>query len=55
VTDGFYEWKKRDESANGGESLALLKPCPDEALKAWPVDKAVGNVRNKGAELALPT
>ena len=28
--------------------LVMLKPCPDEALKIWPVDKRVGNVRNKG-------
>jgi putative SOS response-associated peptidase YedK len=34
--------------------LALPKPCPDEWLKIWPVDKKVGNVRNKGAELVLP-
>lgn len=27
---------------------------PDQVLKVWPVDKKVGNVRNKGAELALP-
>ena len=34
--------------------LTLLKPCPDDALKIWPVDKAVGNVRNKGAQLLTP-
>ncbi|MGA9007502.1 MAG: hypothetical protein WB495_11600 [Xanthobacteraceae bacterium] len=28
--------------------LALLKPCPDDALKIWPVGKAVGNVKNTG-------
>jgi putative SOS response-associated peptidase YedK len=33
--------------------MAMLKPRPDEALKIWQVDKKVGNVRNKGAELAL--
>jgi putative SOS response-associated peptidase YedK len=26
----------------------MLKPCPDESLKIWPVNKMVGNVRNKG-------
>jgi putative SOS response-associated peptidase YedK len=31
-----------------------LKPCPDEVLKAWPVDKSVGNVRNKGPQLITP-
>src|SRR5580704_7823319 len=30
-----------------------LKPCADADLKIWPVDKRVGNVRNKGPELAL--
>jgi putative SOS response-associated peptidase YedK len=40
--------------ANDEELLALLKPCPDDALKIWPVDKAVGNVRNKGAQLLTP-
>ncbi len=31
----------------------MLKPCPDDWLKIWPVDKKVGNVRNNGRELAL--
>jgi putative SOS response-associated peptidase YedK len=50
------DWAKwlGEEPATEEELLALLKPCPEEALKAWQVDKAVGNVRNKGAELALP-
>lgn len=30
---------------------ALLKPCPSDALRAWPANPAVGNVRNQGAEL----
>jgi putative SOS response-associated peptidase YedK len=34
-------------------SVALLKPCPDETLKIWPVDKMVGNVRNNGPQLVL--
>jgi putative SOS response-associated peptidase YedK len=32
----------------------MLKPCPEEALKIWPVDKAVGNVKNKGPQLIKP-
>lgn len=36
------------------ELLALLTPCPDEWLKAWPVDNKVGNVSNKGDDLLLP-
>jgi hypothetical protein len=27
---------------------------PDERLKIWPVNKKVGNVKNTGADLALP-
>ncbi len=36
------------------ELSAMLKPCPDDSLKIWPVDKAVGNVRNKGPQLIAP-
>ena len=35
------------------EPLALLKPCLDEALKIWPVGKAVGNVKNQGPQLVM--
>jgi putative SOS response-associated peptidase YedK len=42
------DWRQwpGEEPASEDELLALLKPCPDEALKMWPVDKAVGNVKN---------
>jgi putative SOS response-associated peptidase YedK len=43
-----------EEPAGEQDLLALLKPCPDEALKIWPVDKMVGNVRNNGPQLILP-
>jgi len=36
------------------ELMALLKPCPDEALQIWPADKAVGNVKNTGPQLIKP-
>ena len=50
------DWPKwlGEEPASEQELLALLKPCPDEALKIWPVDKMVGNVRNNGPQLILP-
>jgi hypothetical protein len=50
------DWPKwlGEEPATEEELLGLLKPCPDEALKIWPVNKAVGNVRNKGRELIEP-
>jgi putative SOS response-associated peptidase YedK len=41
-------------TATPDELYALLKPCPDEVLKAWPVDKSVGNVRKKGPQLIAP-
>jgi putative SOS response-associated peptidase YedK len=43
-----------EEPATQDELYASLKPCPDEALKVWPVDNAVGNVRNKGPQLIAP-
>jgi putative SOS response-associated peptidase YedK len=43
-----------EEQAGEQDLLALLKPCPDEALRIWPVDKVVGNVRNNGPQLILP-
>jgi putative SOS response-associated peptidase YedK len=50
------DWPKwlGEEPATEEELLAMLKPCPDEALKIWAVDKMVGNVRNKGPQLAMP-
>ncbi len=50
------DWPKwlGEEPASEQELLALLKPCPDEALEIWPVDKMVGNVRNNGPQLILP-
>jgi putative SOS response-associated peptidase YedK len=42
------EWPKwqGEAAAADDELLAMLKPCPDESLKIWAVDKMVGNVRN---------
>ncbi|HEY6618372.1 MAG TPA: SOS response-associated peptidase [Steroidobacteraceae bacterium] len=50
------EWPKwlGEEAATEDELSGMLKPCPDEVLKIWAVDKMVGNVRNKGPELAMP-
>jgi hypothetical protein len=50
------DWPKwlGEEPASEQELLALLKPRPDQALKIWPVDKMVGNVRNNGPQLVLP-
>ena len=43
-----------EEEASHEQLLEMLRPCPDEWLKIWPVDKKVGNVRNKGADLVSP-
>jgi putative SOS response-associated peptidase YedK len=50
------DWPKLlgEEPATEDELTAMLKPCPDEALKIWPVNKMVGNVKNKGRELIEP-
>jgi putative SOS response-associated peptidase YedK len=50
------DWPKwlGEEPTTPDELFALLKPCPDEMLKIWPVNNKVGNVRNKGAELLTP-
>jgi hypothetical protein len=50
------DWPKwlGEEPASEQDLLALLKPCPNEALQISPVDKMVGNVRNNGPQLILP-
>lgn len=47
------DWPKwlGEVPATEDELLGLLKPCPDEALKIWPVGKDAGNVKNNGADL----
>jgi putative SOS response-associated peptidase YedK len=50
------EWPKwlGEEPATEDELLAMLKPCTDETLRVWRVDKMVGNVKNNGAQLVMP-
>jgi putative SOS response-associated peptidase YedK len=50
------DWAKWlcEEPATEEELVVLLRPCPGDVLKIWPVGKAVGNVKNTGPELALP-
>jgi putative SOS response-associated peptidase YedK len=50
------DWPKwlAEEPATEDELMALLKPCPDEALEIRPVDKAIGNVKNTGPQLIKP-
>ena len=51
------DWPKwlGEEPASEQELLALLRPCQDEVLKIWPVDRMVGNVKNNGPQLVLFT
>ncbi len=53
---GEDDWAKwlGEEPALPEQLLDLLRPCPDEWLKIWPIGKAIGNVRNKGIELIAP-
>ncbi len=41
--------------ADASDGQALLRPFPARAMGAFPVDRAVGNVRNNYAELIEPT
>jgi putative SOS response-associated peptidase YedK len=49
------DWPKwlGEEPASEQDLLALLRPCRDEDLKIWPVNKMVGNVKNNGPQLIL--
>jgi putative SOS response-associated peptidase YedK len=51
------DWAKwlGEVSATNDELKALLVPFKDDALTMWPVNRQrVGNVRNKGREVAEP-
>jgi putative SOS response-associated peptidase YedK len=37
-----------------GDPASLLSPAPEDVLRLWQVGKAVGNVKNDGAELIEP-
>ena len=38
-----------------GDPGELLRPLAENALRVWPIGKAVGNVKNDGPELLEPT
>ena len=50
------DWPKwlGEDPASEDELLAMLRPCPDDWLKIWPVDRRVGNVKNNDENLILP-
>lgn len=53
VIIGSEDWEKwlGEVPANDNELKAMLKPFPSERMSAWPVSKAVGNVKNNTPEL----
>jgi putative SOS response-associated peptidase YedK len=53
VPDDYPAWLG-DNSATPPELLALLKPYPVEAMRAYPVSTAVNNVKNCGPECVEP-
>lgn len=49
----FAPWLDRGQ--HDGDALrALLSPTPPEALRAWPVDRAVGHAAREGEQLMAP-
>jgi putative SOS response-associated peptidase YedK len=50
------DWPKwlGEDPATEEELLEMLKPCADDVLKVWPVNKMVGNVKNTGPQLVKP-
>jgi putative SOS response-associated peptidase YedK len=40
-----------EEPANDNELKAMLRPFPSERMTAWPVNKAVRNVKNDAPDL----
>jgi putative SOS response-associated peptidase YedK len=50
---GSEDWEKwlGEEPANDNELKAMLKLFPGERVAAWPVNKAVGNVKNDAPDL----
>ena len=39
---------------SAGDAAALLHPAPDDVLRAWPVGRAVGNVKRNSPDLLQP-
>jgi putative SOS response-associated peptidase YedK len=46
--------RRLQEPAEKHELLALLKPFPAECMRAFPVDRRVGDPRNEDAGLIEP-
>lgn len=50
-----HEKIKEWMSADIQDAIKLAEPYPGQLMKAWPVDRMVGNVRNQGPELITQT
>jgi putative SOS response-associated peptidase YedK len=44
-----------EQAADPGELKSLLRPYPADDMVIWPVDRRVGNVKNKDPPLIEPT
>jgi putative SOS response-associated peptidase YedK len=51
--ESWPSWLGEDR-VEGDELLALLRPYPAAAMRAYPVAARVGNVRNNDPELLVP-
>ena len=53
---GEQDWAKwlGEDPLTPAEAQALLRPCPDDWLKIWPVSKDVGSVKNNSPDLVRP-
>lgn len=53
--DAALQWMHPDLSGKDAEALASLANTPPEEFEWYPVPKAVGNVKNQGPEVIIPT
>ena len=49
--DKWATWLGEHRATAEGLRWMILRPCPAELLRAYPVDGPVGNVRNNDPEL----
>jgi putative SOS response-associated peptidase YedK len=53
VVLGEPDWPPWLGETNGDPKL-LLRPCPDDSLRIWPVSVAINSANSKGADLLEP-
>jgi len=52
--DSYDTWLRSDDDVPDAALQALLAPYPEEEMEAYPVSRAVNNVRNDGPECIQP-